>query len=329
MTETQSILIVATPGFNLATTTAFIDPFRAANYLEGQSLFRWEIASLAGGALSASNGLTIGTALLSAAEPSADIVVVSSSWAPEAHASPKLCAFLRRCERQGATMVGLDTGAFILADAGLLNGRKATVHYEHIDAFIELHKDVEVTEDLFVADGARLTCCGGEASADLALQILRERCGDTIANSAARYLFHQTMRAYGMSQLPSLTEPLGRSVPDTVRAAIRLMEIHLEDPLSIPQISDAIRLSQRHLNRLFTRHLGKTIALYYRDIRLDRARGLVTQTEMPLTEVAFASGFRSQVTFNRVYRQRFGLPPSQDRVEGRVPFEYRAWPMHR
>ena len=107
------------------------------------------------------------------------------------------------------------------------------------------------------------------------------------------------------------------------------MEAHLETPLSIAGIAAAARVSQRQLNRLFDTYVGKTPSLYYRDIRLDRARGLVTQTDMALSQVALASGFASPVHFSRAYKERFGLPPRQDRVEGRVPFEFRAWPMHR
>ncbi|MEQ9694410.1 helix-turn-helix domain-containing protein [Shimia sp. SDUM112013] len=114
-----------------------------------------------------------------------------------------------------------------------------------------------------------------------------------------------------------------------MKRAITLMERNLEQPLSIPEISRTIGLSQRQLNRLFTRYVNNSPTLYYRDIRLDRARGLVTQTEMPLAEVAIAAGFASQVHFSRAYRQRFGLSPRSDRVEGRVPVEFRAWPMHR
>lgn len=321
------ILIVVTPDFNLAATTAFIDPFRAANYLEGQTLFRWQVLSLMGGTVHASNGMSLETGPLADAQFPMDLVVVSSSWTPERYSTKPLLSFLRRMARQGSIVGGLDTGAFILADAGLLLGKRAAVHYEHIDALCELHPDVHVTEDLFVLDGGCLTCCGGEASADLALQIVREHAGDTTANSAARYVFHQTARTYGMSQLPTLTEPIGGAVPDSVRSAIRIMEANLEEPLTIPEISRGAGLSQRQLNRLFSLHLGKSTVLYYRDIRLDRARGLVTQTKMSLAEVAIASGFRSQVNFSRAYRERFGLPPSKDRTEGRVPFEFRAWPM--
>lgn len=324
-----SILILATPDFNMAATTAFIDPFRVANYLEGRTLFRWTVVSEHGGVLTASNGLSLGTEPLNTAPRTADFVLVSSSWAPEQHSTQALRAMLRRLARQGTTLGSIDTGAFILADAGVLEGHRVTVHYEHIDAFQELYPGVEVTEDLFVADRGRVTCCGGEAAADLALQIIRETLGDTQANAAARYVFHQTMRNYGASQWPALTEPLGTSVPPAVREAIRIMEAHLESPLPIPDIAQRVGISQRQLNRLFAQHLGKTTVLYFRDIRLDRARGLVTQTQMPLMEIALASGFSNQMTFSRAYRDRFGLPPSRDRVEGRIPFEFRAWPMHR
>jgi transcriptional regulator GlxA family with amidase domain len=107
------------------------------------------------------------------------------------------------------------------------------------------------------------------------------------------------------------------------------MEENLENALSIPQICKQVRLSQRQLDRLFAQFVRKSPVLYYRDIRLDRARSLVTQTDMQLSEVAVASGFSSQAHFSRAYRERFGLAPRTDRVEGRVPFEFRAWPMHR
>ena len=107
------------------------------------------------------------------------------------------------------------------------------------------------------------------------------------------------------------------------------MESHLEHVVSIPEICREIRVSQRQLDRLFETHVKKTPARYYRDVRLDRARGLVTQTDMPLSGVAVASGFASQVHFSRAYKQRFGLPPKRDRVDGRIPYEYRARPLHK
>lgn len=324
------ILLLVTPNFNLAATVGFLDPFRAANYLEGVPHFQWQIASQSGGKSTASNGVSIETvALADVQDTQKDIVIISASWAPETHNSTPLHAALWRWARQGSTIGALDTGAFILAGAGLLKNRKATVHYEHIDAMLELFEDVEVTEELFVFDGNRITCCGGAAVLDFALHIIQGTHGTELANAAARYVFHQALRPVGSLQSPGLAEPVGQLAPGMVKRAIRIMEENLETPLSIPAICDAIGISQRQLNRQFSKYVKKAPTLYYRDIRLDRARGLVTQTEMPLAEVAVASGFASQVHFSRAYRARFGLSPRSDRIEGRVPFEFRAWPMHR
>ncbi|WFU05767.1 GlxA family transcriptional regulator (plasmid) [Rhizobium sp. CB3171] len=324
------LLILVTPSFNLAATTAFIDPFRAANYLEGDTRFRWVLASAAGGSCTASNGLSVDTESLRNIQNNAfDIVVISASWTPETGKTPPLMAALRRWSRAGSIIGGLDTGAFIMADAGLLSGRRATVHYEHIDALKELHGDVDVSEDIFVRDEKRFTCCGGIASADVALHIIRASSGDALANAAARYIFHPSLRPAGTPQNPANAEPLGSHVPNSIRQTIVVMEQHLENALSIPEIAEKVSISHRQLNRLFLRYVGKSPAIYYRDIRLDRARGLVTQTDMPMSEIAIASGFASQVHFSRAYRDRFGLSPRTDRVEGRIPFEFRAWPMHR
>jgi len=240
-----------------------------------------------------------------------------------------LRAALRANASAGATLGGLDTGAFVLAYAGWLKGHCATVHYEHIDAFQELFPDTEVSEALWVNDRQRLTCCGGLAASDCAIDLIQRQAGAALANASARYIFSNALRDAQAPQNPQAGEPLGAHVPNALRAAIKTMEAHLESPLSIVDISAHAGVSHRQLNRLFAQFVGKTPALYYRDIRLDRARGLVTQTALSMAEISYASGFSSQVHFSRAYKDRFGLAPTRDRVEGRIPFEYRAWPMHR
>lgn len=322
--------IIVTPNFNMSATMGFADPLRAANYLEGITHFRWEFVSETGGECRASNGVSIMTeALGSRASDDADFLVVSASWTPEDHSTAAIQSALRQAARRNATIAAIDTGAFILAEAGLLKGRRATVHYEHMDAFQELYPDTRLSENLYVFDGNRISCCGGAAAIDFALHIIQGTHGSALANAAARYIFHPSLRERGTPQNPQDSEPLGATVPLPVRRAIKAMEDNLEDPLPISEICTLAEVSHRQLDRLFARHLKKTPALYYRDIRLDRARGLVTQTTLSMAEIAFASGFSSQVHFSRAYKDRFGLPPIKDRIEGRIPFEFRAWPMHR
>jgi len=325
---TTHLHILVMPDFNMAATMAFVDPFRAANYLEGRPLFRWRFLSDSGGVVRASNGAAIETEPLDQSLR-ADMLIVAASWDPTAHISPRVAAALRTAARAQTTLGALDTGAFVLAQAGLLRNHRATVHYEHIDAFQELYPDVEVSENLWVLDGARVTCCGGAASTEFALHLVQSIHGPALANAAARYVFSQPLRDHNAPQNPQAAEPLGATVPDTVRRAVKTMEENLEVTVTIAELCETVGISHRQLNRLFAQYVGKTPALYYRDIRLDRARGLITQTNLSMAEIAYASGFSSQVHFSRAYRDRFGMPPTKDRIEGRIPFEYRAWPMYR
>ncbi|KIC09093.1 AraC family transcriptional regulator [Leisingera sp. ANG-M1] len=328
--DIAEIAVLVTPHFNMAATLAFLDPFRAANYLSGRQHFRWRLAAEDAGLCRASNGLEISVEPLQAlAQAQPDLVVVSSSWTPEAFTSAPLLAAIRRFSRSGSYIGGLDTAAFILAEAGLLNGRRATVHYEHIDAFGEKYPQVGICEDLFVHEGSAGTCCGGAAAGEYALFLLRSMAGDALASDCAKYLFHSTVRGPGAHQTDAHLEPLGNTAPAKLRKAIEIMEQHLETPVTIPELCRLAGVSQRQLNRLFQDCVRTSPQLYYRDIRLDRARGLVTQTELRMSEIALASGFASQVHFSRAYKKRFGLPPARDRLESRVPFEFRAWPMYR
>ena len=323
------IAVIITPRFNLAATMNFLDPLRAANYLDGKPHYAWRVVSQEGGLIEASNRLSLASEPLSEMTSVPQLAIVSSSWTPEVYAAPSLLSALRRWARFGAGLGAIDTGAFILAVAGLLSGRTATVHYEHMDAFAELHDDIKVSEDLYVIDADRLTCGGGSASIDLALQLIRATQGEALANAAARYILYDRMRPPGTRQSPDAQEPIGATTtPSKLKIAIQIMERHLEEPRTIALIAEETGLSQRQLERLFTSYVGKSPLQYYRDIRLDRARGLVTQTEMPVWEVALACGFSSPEHFSRAYKSRFGLAPRVDRVDGRVPFEFRAWPMH-
>ncbi|WP_164661063.1 GlxA family transcriptional regulator [Tropicibacter sp. Alg240-R139] len=322
------IVVLVSPHFNVSATTSFVDPFRIANYLSGFARFSWTYVSDTGGLVESSSGLVVDTT------PLADVngrnpwlVLVSTSWTPERHGTPQFKTALQKWGSGGSIVGGLDTGAIVLATAGLLKGKTATVHYEHIDAFSEMAHDTTVSENMFITDGKIFTCCGGSAATDLGLRFVHSVAGESLANASARYLFHHTVRGEGQSQNPKDVEPLGYVTSESVRKAIDLMEAHLETTLSIPDISARLNISQRQLSRLFRHYVHKSPVEYYRDIRLDRARGLVTQTELKFSEIAQASGFNGQVHFSRAYRKRFGLTPSADRIEGRTPFEFRAWPM--
>ncbi len=315
------------PQFNSMAMHAFVDPYRAANYLRGHTLYQWHFLSLDGQNITASNGVEINnTEHYLSSTINFDFIVVNASWTPEKFQSHKLQTWLKNAADSGITLVCLDTGAFVLAFAGLMDGYRTTVHYEHIAAFKELFPKSKVEESLFVVDRDRLSSCGGMTACDLSLEIIRLQHGIDLANATAHYIFHERLRTTEEIQQSPSHEPVGYAAPKELRDAIILMERNLEEPLKIPEIANYLKISQRQLERLFKTYTAESPLQYYTNISLDRARGLVTQTEMPIAEIASACGFNSAEHFTRSYKKRFNIVPSKDRTEGRIPFQFRSYP---
>ena len=327
--KTYQIGMLVLPGFNSMACNAFIDPFRVANYLRGESIYNWQFISLDGGNVTASNTMSMtDTTAIDDITQHLDLLVINASWAPERFQDRHFQFWLKRHEQQGASLAAIDTGAFVLGFAGLLDGFRTVVHYEHMSAFKELFPAISLQDSIFVIDRERLSCCGGIATADMALEIIHLQQGIDLSNATARYIFHERLRHGEEEQLSSSHEPVGYGIHDQVREAIILMERNLEEPLSLAEIASYLYVSQRHLQRLFATHTGKTPVRFYLDVRLDRARGLVTQTELSITEIAVSCGFSHSGPFSRAYRTRFGITPGKDRTEGRVPFQFRSFPSH-
>lgn len=320
--------VILLPSYNCLATSALLDPLRAANYVGGQQLYAWDFISPNEQVLLASNGLATSNARrLADVKPDFDFVFVSSSWTPEKHCTGQLKKWLHACDRNGAILGGIDTGAVLLGAAHLLEGHAATCHYEHLAAFREEFPNVAASEALYVIDRKRWTCCGGLAASDLALEMIRAKHGTDLANAAARYIFHDRLRPANEPQRPSGREPIGYPVPKTLHRAIKIMEKNLEEPLPLSEIAATLDVSQRQLERIFSTYTGVAPVRYYLDARLDRARSLATQTNMTVLEIAIACGFRPTY-FAKAYKTRFGLTPSRDRVAGRIPFHFRDFPVH-
>jgi transcriptional regulator GlxA family with amidase domain len=319
--------ILLLPSFNALATMALVDPFRAANYIEGRQLYDWDFLSCNGNLLTASNTAHFTPTPLDESVRY-QFIFVSASWTPEVHGNPRLYAWLRKCEREGAIIGGIDTGAFVLGFAGLLKGYAATVHYEHLASFEELFPDTKVVDSIFVSDRSRLTCCGGIACSDMALSIVLRDHGYDLANAAALYIFHGRLRAGDISQTGSHIEPIGYAVPPALKAAIDVMERNCESPLTLSSIAQQARLSLRSMERVFKTRTGLSAVQYYTNVRLDRARAMVTQTDMKIVAIAAACGFSSPEYMARLYKRRFGIQARQDRREGRIPFHFRLHPTH-
>ena len=308
------------PSFSMIAFASAIEPLRLANRLSDKALYEWMLISGDGGPVAASNGISVNphvamSEIDGAGKPEVPTLILVSGVGAEVYDEPDTFAWLRRLDRRGADIGALCTGAHVLARAGLLEGRVCTLHWENIPSFRETYPDIEVTDDLFEIDGNRFTCSGGTAALDLMLHLIRAEHGDELATRVSEECILDHVRGGREHQRMPLAVRLGvdnRKLIDS----IHLMETHLEEPLAQEALAAAVGISRRQLERLFRRHVGRPPNRYYMQLRLDRARKLLLQTDMAVVDVAMACGFVSASHFAKCYRRLYGVTPRQSRIDG-------------
>jgi transcriptional regulator GlxA family with amidase domain len=308
----ERIGFLLVPRFSMMAFFGAVEPLRIANRLAGRALYSWHIFSLDGEPVPASNGMTVMAEAPIAAVERFPAVIVCASFEPHNHETKALLSWLRRLDRQGAILGGLDTGTHVLARAGLLNGHRATLHWENLPAFTEEFPDIETSAELFEIDRKRVTCSGGTAAIDMMLHVIWTDHGQELAMGVSEQLLHDRIRSPGDHQRMALGLRLGVRHPKLL-AIVEAMEQAVEDPLSLDRLAALGGVSRRQLERLFRAHLGDTPTGYYLKLRLRRARHLLEQTEMSVLQVGTACGFASAPYFSRAYRGLFGRPPRDDR----------------
>lgn len=303
------------PRFSMMAFSSALEPLRVANLIGGREHYRWQVFSRDGMPVAASNGMPVPVDAPIGDNPRVATMFVCASHAPEDTIDRAALAWLRRLPLAGVTLGALDTGAWFLARAGLLDGHRATVHWEWQDAFAEKFPAVEVRNSLFEIDGGRLTCAGGTAALDMMLYLIGRDLGHGLAVAISEQFIHERIRAPGDAQRMALGRRLGVMEPK-LEAVIAAMEENLEEPLRAGDLAAIAGISERQLERLFRRRLGCTPSRYYLDLRLRRARILLGQTHLPVREVALACGFASPAHFSRAYRAHSGKPPRAERGQG-------------
>lgn len=308
---TRAIGFLLLPQFSMMAFLSAVEPLRVANRFGGP-LFSWRVLSTDGKPVTASNGMTmVADAPLQRLNDLA-MLFVCSGFEPTHYASDALRATLRELAAYGVALGAIDTGSYLLADAGLLHGYKATMHWESISAFSETFQGTTVTDGLFEIDRDRYTCAGGTASMDLMLHLIAREHGDALAVAVSEQFLHERIRNPADDQRMSLYARLGTRNSGLLKA-VGAMERHIEQPLAADELAAVAALSLRQLERLFTKHLHDTPMGYYTTLRLGRARQLLLQTDMTVLAVAMACGFGSVAHFSRAYRARFGCAPSLDK----------------
>jgi len=308
----QRIALVLLPRFSFLPFSGLVESFRLANRMSGQELYRWTLVSMDGRPVAASNAVELNVAGDLAAAENCDTVVVCSGIDVHTLNAKGLTAWLRKADRRGADLGAICTGSHVLAKAGLLDGHRCTIHWENLAGFCEDFPDIEVTSELFEIDRNRFTCSGGTAAIDMMLNVIARQHGHELAASVADQFMHERIRDQHDRQRISLPARLGVRHPKLL-AVIGTMEQNLEEPLSRSELARGADLSTRQLERLFRKYLNRSPARYYLELRLNKARLLLLQTNMSVIDVALACGFVSASHFSKCYRDFFGRTPRKER----------------
>ena len=304
--------VLVLPETTLILIASVIEPLRAANRLLGKRHYRWRIVSLDGDSVITNSGLPIpAEAAFSPSDRQAPLFVLASyEW--RSHATPKLTRQLARAGRTRSMIAGVESGTWFLASSGLLDGRRATTHWEDFDAFEREFGEIELVRDRFVVDGKRITTGGSLPTLDLMLEIIRQRQGYSLALEVSRSFIYDPAGGDDPRYRTPSTSNL-RALDSRVADAVSLMEDRLEHPLTLERIAKMVGVTPRHLQSLFKSCLGVTPHTHYQALRLNAARRMVIETRLPVADIAAASGFGSAPAFARCYRGRFGESPSETR----------------
>ncbi|ANU06460.1 GlxA family transcriptional regulator [Paraurantiacibacter namhicola] len=323
---TRKFTFLLVPEFSMMAFTAAIEPLRAANRTAGRTLYSWRVATLDGGQVKASNGVSVVADGSLADVAKGGVLLVCAGLSAADHASPALLNALRLQARHTESLGGVCTGSIILAEAGLLGGYRCTVHWEDLVSFAENFPELEITSRLYEIDRDRVTCSGGTAPLDMMIHFIALDHGRELAVGVAELMVHHFAREAHEPQRLSILERTGVRHPKLLQA-IALMEEAIEHPAPLDRIAEGAGLSPRQMERLFAMHFEKTPSRYYLGLRLARARHLLGHTALPVVQVALATGFASPAHFTKCYREAFGNTPSAERqapVKDRLPIDDRV-----
>ncbi|WP_152464613.1 GlxA family transcriptional regulator [Sulfitobacter sp. THAF37] len=313
----RSYAFLLLPGFSTLGFVCALDCLSLANrHPSGRRFYAWRLLSESGEAVAAYNGVQIGVDAGLVDLDRRETLIVCAGENAGAGSSRAVLDWLRRQTRKGMDFGALSSGTYTLALAGLIGGRRVTTHWEYKTALTELLPDVIMQDTLFAVDGRVFTCAGGAASMDMMLHRMQADYGDDLAAWVADQMVYSVPRPDTHVQRRSLQPRTDVRNPKLLMA-MQLMEAHLEDPLRPDEIAGLVQLSNRQLERLFARYLKTSPRRYYMQLRLEKARNLLRQTGLSVTEVSVACGFRSLSHFSKSYRATFGLSPAAQSQDGK------------
>jgi transcriptional regulator GlxA family with amidase domain len=299
----QSIGFLVSPGFQMMSFAA-LSVFEFAN-AAGATLYAMHIVSETGGPVRNSLGIAVETEAFD--EPDFDTLVVCGTIDMRP-STPGLVAFVQRASGLTRRVASICTGAFILAEAGMLDGRKATTHWASARDLQARYPRIKVEEDrIFINDGQVWTSAGMTAGVDLALGMVEDDHGADLARSVARHLVVYHRRGGGQSQHSNLLDLDAKS--DRIQTALTYARRNLHAPLSVEQLAEAAHLSPRQFSRAFRTETGQSPAKAVENLRVEAARLMMEQSRHPVDVVARETGFADRERMRRAFLRAFGQPP--------------------
>lgn len=290
--------------------------FEMANILSKEKLYSVDLYSEKGGEVFSSVGVALNTQPLDF-KSHADTWIIGGVVDPHGlTASADLISFLQRASRRARRVVSMCTGAFLLAKAGLLDGRRATTHWAYARALSDAHPDVIVEADrIFINDGPIWTSAGLTAGLDLALALVEKDLGAAVASKVAHALVMQQCRSGGQTQHSELLKLKSKS--DRVNTVLDYIRLNLKDSLSIEQLAELVHISPRQFSRIFAAETGCTPSKAIANLRLEAARLMIEQGQHPLEIIARETGFRDRSHLRQAYFKTFRVSPQVARSQAR------------
>ena len=310
--KAKRFVFVLLEQFTMLSFASAVECLRIANRMSNADLYSWVLAGDGGEMVACSNGTEFKLQMDLDELTRDDVVIVCGGIDVQKATNKRVLNWLRREARRGVVMGGLCTASYALAKAGLLDGKRATIHWENQDSFAEEFEEVDLTKSVFVVDGNRMTAAGGTSALDLMLKIIADDHGEELASAVADQLIYSSIRTDQDTQRLSIPTRIGVRHPKLSRV-IQMMEQNIEEPISPATLAKDVGMSTRQLERLFRRYLTRSPKRYYMELRLQKARNLLMQTDMSVINVALACGFASPSHFSKCYRAHYQTTPYRER----------------
>lgn len=305
----QQVAFILLDHFSMSSFSVALDTIVTTNLVHSSPIYQIKTYALSQSRALSDLSIELPTdATLEELQPDQNtLLVVCGGYRNRLVSLPKLNAKLAEAKRAGATLCGIWNGAFYLADASVLDNEQVAIHQDNLALMLERFPDLPLAGSAYTVASRHLTCAGPNSVLNMMLEYIGATQGHSCAQAVEEVIGRDREAVVGEQTTPSpATHP---QLPEVLKDAIRLVENNVEEPLSIEELATLVGISRRQIERLFRRHLGVAPARYYMEYRLTRARQLLQQSNLSITEISVACGFVSPTHFSRSYRRFFNQPP--------------------